>query len=179
LRPVVRADRDRIRQWRNSERVCAYMLTNHRITATEHRSWFKRVLSGELGKHFIFLYDQQPLGYVHFSPRDSVHHRSSWGFYIGEPSAPSGAGSAMGYLGLQWAFDQWRLHKLCSEAFAFNTSSIRFHQRLGFAQEGLLKSHAYKNGGFRDLVIFGLLNKAWAKKKKRIKLSLFGDLSHV
>lgn len=72
-----------------------------------------------------------------------------------------GAGSAMWFLLLDYAFRQKRLRKICSEVLAINEKVLAMHERFGFVQEGVLRAQTIKDDRPVDAVMFGLLADEW------------------
>ncbi len=167
LRGMVEEDLAQVLEWRNSERVRAGMYTDQVIGWEQHLAWFERVKVDPSTVYLIFEYEGVPAGVVNFSQLDRKNHKGVWGFYLGVEDLPRGAGTLMGRLGLQFAFGELQLHKLSGESLAGNGASIRFHQRLGFRQEGLLKQHVMKDGKFEDVIVFGLLAEGYAEMQER------------
>ncbi|MCQ6557596.1 GNAT family N-acetyltransferase [Paenibacillus mendelii] len=58
---------------------------------------------------------------------------------------------------LRYFFGELRYEKVTIHIYAFNESSIRLHERLGFKQEGRLRNMIYTNGEPCDEIIMGLL----------------------
>ncbi|MGP3969228.1 GNAT family N-acetyltransferase [Streptomyces sp. 6N223] len=65
------------------------------------------------------------------------------------------ATEAVGLL-LRYMFDERRLHKCEAEVYAFNEASLRFHDRMGFTREGLLRDHEFFGGEHHDVVVVGI-----------------------
>jgi UDP-4-amino-4,6-dideoxy-N-acetyl-beta-L-altrosamine N-acetyltransferase len=141
----------------------------------EHRAWFERLRKDPAPTFLIFEFRDKPIGVVNVTQIDGRNEKCYWGFYIGDPEAPPGSGTALGYFGLNYIFDVLKIRKLCAEAFAFNEASIRFHKRLGFVEEGLLARHVQKNGRYEDVIPFALFAEDWAVHKSRIEASCFKD----
>ncbi|MCP5096768.1 MAG: GNAT family N-acetyltransferase [Chloroflexi bacterium] len=57
---------------------------------------------------------------------------------------------------LRYAFDELRYQKVNSETAAFNTSSIKLHENLGFTIEGRRRQMVYSDGRFHDEILFGM-----------------------
>jgi RimJ/RimL family protein N-acetyltransferase len=55
-----------------------------------------------------------------------------------------------------------QLRRIRAHTDAENESSIRVLKKLGFSQEGLLRSNQFVKGHFRDEAIFGMLREEWA-----------------
>ncbi len=63
---------------------------------------------------------------------------------------------------LKYAFDCYpQLQKVRAHTDAKNTASIRVLEKLGFSQEGILRSNQYAKGEFIDETIYGLLRDEW------------------
>lgn len=103
---------------------------------------------------------QCPVGFVNLQV--SVQNRiADWGFYAA-PEAPRGTGRGLGHATLHYAFDVLQVHKLTGQVLTYNHKSIRFHQALGFRQEGLLREqHLDHLGIYHDVMCFGLLRAEW------------------
>ncbi len=54
-----------------------------------------------------------------------------------------------------------QLGKIRAHTSAENVASMRVLAKLGFAQEGMLRSNQFVKGEFRDEAIFGLLREEW------------------
>lgn len=175
LRPIEEGDLELVLSWRNSERVRSYMYTDHLIKPEEHRAWFLRTLDAEFPATLVFEYRGKPAGLKSFSQIDRHNNRCYWGFYLGDTELPRGCGSAMGFLALEYIFEKHGFRKLCAEAFAFNEGSIKYHTRLGFAQEGRFVEHVLKNGAYRDVVSFAIFRDGWLAGKDALAAKLFGE----
>lgn len=154
LRDVVEQDLEQILNWRNSDRIRAQMYTDEPITMENHLKWFSKASKDEQVSLKIFEFEGVPAGFVHITYRDRRNGIAHWGFYLGRDDLPKGTGSQMGSLALHHAFEVMGVRKLIGEAFAFNTASIRLHEKLGFRQEGIYRNHILKNGRYEDIVCF-------------------------
>lgn len=159
VRTMVHADLALVLTWRNHPDVRRYMYTQHEITLEEHQRWFERA-STDLKKHLlIFEVGHQPLGYVNFNELGNGGI-ADWGFYVA-PDAPKGIGRQLGREALNHAFIELKLHKVCGQALVFNERSIRYHQLLGFQQEGNFHDHHFDGECYHHVICFGLLCHEW------------------
>lgn len=175
LRRMELSDLELVLRWRNSERIRQAMYTDHIITPEEHYAWFERVSRENVSLHFVFEYENRPLGVVNVNGIDRRSHRCVWGFYIGEEEAPRGAGTAMGYLAIEYLFEHEKFHRVIGEALADNEASIKYHRRLGFVEEGRLVEHVVKNGRYTDVITFALLDRVWWSTKPELTATIFGE----
>lgn len=175
LRPIEEQDLDYVLSWRNSERVRAFMYTDHIISPEEHRAWFNRIRTAEFPPTLIFEFRGLPAGLKSFSQIDRYNNRCHWGFYMGDTELPKGCGSAMGFLALEYIFEQHGFYKLCAEAFAFNAASIKYHTRLGFTEEGRFVRHVLKNGRYEDIISFAIFKESWLAGKSALAAKIFHE----
>lgn len=169
-------DLEMVLNWRNSERIRRNMLSDHLISWEEHQGWFAGLdQSRRIG--LIFELNQRPVGLVNISGLDEINQKCTWGFYLGEEGLPAGTGLLMGYHGLEYIFAILQIRKLSSQALAFNHRSIRYHQKLGFKEEGLLVAECRKNDHYEDVVLFALFNQQWQVRKQELARMLEGILT--
>lgn len=171
LRPLTMEDRDIIYQWRNSDAIRVNMYNHQFIPYDRHCQWFDQVLKGQMAFYRIFASQNIPLGLVAFKDFNAENQTCFWGFYIGERSAPKGSGTIMGYLAIDYAFNELNIRKLIGEVFGFNEKSEKFHQRFGFRREGLFKNELNRNGQFIDVIRFALFKEEWELHRKNLNLS--------
>ncbi|KAA1175191.1 UDP-4-amino-4,6-dideoxy-N-acetyl-beta-L-altrosamine N-acetyltransferase [Marinobacter salinexigens] len=154
-----REDLPQVLNWRNHPDVRQFMYTSHVITPEEHARWYARMSCQEGIWLLIFEVGAVAKGFVNIS-RTRCQHVADWGFYL-SPDSEKGTGKLLGRAVLEYAFDELGLHKLCGQALGFNERSIRFHERLGFNREGVLRDQHCDGNGFHDVVCFGLLSSEW------------------
>ncbi|SFR42239.1 UDP-4-amino-4,6-dideoxy-N-acetyl-beta-L-altrosamine N-acetyltransferase [Marinobacter gudaonensis] len=163
LRAMTANDLVPVLAWRNHESVRRFMYTQHEISPAEHRRWFKRCEQDSNRHLLIYEEGKQPLGFMNITVAGDSRI-ADWGFY-NAPEAPKGTGGRLGRLALHYSFDTLGLHKLCGQALAYNEGSIRFHEKLGFTREGVLRQQHFDGNRYHDIVCFGLLKHEWDKNR--------------
>jgi|HigsolmetaAR206D_1030411.scaffolds.fasta_scaffold00401_10 pseudaminic acid biosynthesis N-acetyl transferase len=159
LRPMTTADLALTLAWRNHPSVRSYMFTQHEISMREHQEWFASIKDNPCKRALVFEAGGVPCGFVNFNI--SKYGRvAEWGFYIA-PTSPRGTGTLLGEAAVEYAFLTERLHKLCGQVLAYNERSIRFHERLGFRREGVLREHHFDGQTYHAVICFGLLAREW------------------
>lgn len=161
LRPLALEDADMVRAWRNQEHIREVMYHDHEIGGQEHVEWMQKVIEEDSSDYFIVTYLDKPIGLCGLYGISQKDGRAVWAFYLGEENTPLGAGSAMWFLLLDYAFQQKGLRKICSEVLAINEKVLAMHERFGFVQEGVLRAQAMKGGNPIDAIMFGLLRDEW------------------
>lgn len=169
LRPLEEGDLETVLRWRNTDRIRNSMYNNEIINLEQHQKWFKKISSSQKDYYFIFTINHTETGLVSFNDVDFKNNHCYWGFYIGEAEAPSGSGTVMGYLALEWAFQQLKIGKVYGEVLLSNKTSILYHQKLGFCKEGHFRKHLQRDGQFHDILRYGLLMEEWLISKPIIQ----------
>lgn len=159
IRPMLDTDLECVLGWRNNPDVCRYMYTQHEITLAEHSRWFERVSQDSCYHLLVFESDDKPLGFINIH-QIAEGGIADWGFYAA-PGAPKGTGKQLGQAALYYAFITAGLHKICGQALNYNEPSIRFHQGLGFREEGRQREQHFDGQHYHDVVSFGLLASEW------------------
>lgn len=65
---------------------------------------------------------------------------------------------------LRHFFGERRYQKCTATVYAFNESSIKLHERLGFTLEGRLRRMIYSNGHYHDLLYYGITAEEFAAR---------------
>lgn len=159
LRTMRECDLPNVRAWRNDQSVRSYMYTQHEISEHEHRAWYDAASKNHGTSLLIFEIDGEPNGFVNFN-RLRSGPVAEWGFYL-SPGAARGTGRLLGEAALNHAFGELNLSRVYGEALESNVASIRFHKRLGFREEGLLRNHFHNGVAFLSVYCFGLLSDEW------------------
>jgi UDP-4-amino-4,6-dideoxy-N-acetyl-beta-L-altrosamine N-acetyltransferase len=172
LRDLSDEDRDRLLQWRREPEVDRWMSIPAQ-TAEEHARWFDEFRRDRDRRGWIITYNGQPAGLLTLTGLSSRHQRADWGWYIGEADARGrGAGRAAQALGLDRAFDEMGLHKVCAEVLADNDTALRAQAAAGFRREGYRRAHVLKDGVYRDVVLLAILADEWRERREVVRRGL-------
>lgn len=163
---------DIVFQWRNSIRIRESMFNQNEIKLDEHLKWFSKIKSNQINYYFVFLYENNPSGFVSFNSVESEHKRAYWGFYKGDVSLPKIVTLLMGYLALNKAFNEFGFNKVYGEVIPQNEKSKQYHLNLGFQQEGYLTSHVLINRIPEDVILYGINKYRWESTLNEFWLKL-------
>lgn len=164
LRAVTAEDLPMLLAWRNHPDVRRFMYNQHEIHHEEHQNWFAKVSQDPSRAALFYIEGNTPLGFCQFT---TYQKRADWGFYLA-PDAPKGTGKRLGKAALDFAFLERQWQKVSGEALGYNKPSIKFHNKLGFTEEGRLREHAEVDGQFYDVICFGLLRSEWLAQREVI-----------
>lgn len=171
LRPLEEQDLERVRSWRNAPEIRRHMYATHEISAQEHLAWFALLQNDRGRRCFVFEDDHGvACGVVNLVlPRSG--HCASWGFYAAPGAAP-GTGTQIGLDALDLVFMEWNLHKLAAEVIADNRVSLRFHHKLGFAEEGRFVAEYHDGKKYVDIVRLAIFSHQWQRQREELIAAL-------
>ncbi|WP_026696143.1 GNAT family N-acetyltransferase [Peribacillus kribbensis] len=107
--------------------------------------WYQGKLAGSIG--FLYL--------------DHKNKKTEIGYWLGNKFEGRGLVTSSCQLLIRHAFEELRLRKVELNMAVKNTKSRAVPERLGFTQEGIIRSYEYINGDFHDRVFYGLLKEEW------------------
>lgn len=81
------------------------------------------------------------------------------GYWIGEEHWNNGYATEAAFALIDYGFKSLGLHKIFAYYFSNNEASGRVMEKVGMKQEGYLKEHVRHWGEYKDLFIYGILNK--------------------
>jgi len=165
---------EKIRQWRNSEKVSLYMLNNHYITKEEHQRWIEKLKKSEDVKVWVIHVNNFPIGTVYLENIDYENRNTNWGFYIGEISyRGKGVGSIVLYRLMEYVFDKMKFYKMYTSVLDNNQGALNLYKKFGFREEGKLRKHVLREGEYIDVFLVGILEKEWEGVKGSLPIADF------
>jgi UDP-4-amino-4,6-dideoxy-N-acetyl-beta-L-altrosamine N-acetyltransferase len=169
------ADLEAVRAWRNLPDVRASMFTRHEISQEEHAAFFARALRDPT-KRYLICSDAAggDFGLASFVSIDANHGTAEWGFYRNDRPGVQ-AGSWLGVLALDAAFDDLGLVKVSADVLDWNDRSLTFHERLGFLHEGTFRAHHLRDGVRHDVHRLAVLRDDWVHHRRHVVARLTGS----
>ena len=168
IRPITSDDLALVLQWRNSARIRQNMIQDQLISWEAHCAWFENLQHRIDREVLLFSIEDKKVGIVVFTDINLDHRHCSWGFYIGEETAPKGTGTVMVYHALNYIFAKYDLHKIKAAVLEFNKASLEFHKKMSYRLAGVLPDEILRNGKYYDLVLFSLFKTDWQIAKEHI-----------
>jgi RimJ/RimL family protein N-acetyltransferase len=150
--------------WMNDPVTNRFMETRWRAHSRADVEAFVAEKAASAREHLfgIFLVDGgRHIGNLKIGPIDPHHGRGDLSYFIGDEAARGqGLASEAVALGVRIGFEQLGLHKLTAGIYARNGESGRVLAKNGFAAEGRRPGHFAFEGGWDDMVEYGLVNPA-------------------
>ncbi|MGJ9459587.1 UDP-4-amino-4,6-dideoxy-N-acetyl-beta-L-altrosamine N-acetyltransferase [Oceanobacillus sp. CF4.6] len=164
LRPVTNDDLQLIYTWRNKSEIRKLMFSDNVIEWDRHVNWFNSINSDMKNEIKVFMEDNVPRGIVQVNQINTDYQTAEWGFYIGD-SYKKGLGILLAYHSLNYIFNELSIRKLSAQVLSINEKSLRFHRKVGFLQEGLLKQQILRNEKFIDVHLYAQFKQNWEHNK--------------
>ncbi|MCI3919531.1 GNAT family N-acetyltransferase [Paenibacillus sp. TRM 82003] len=126
---------------------------------TRQQSWFEQQQKARFDDSFRFVADNREGETVGTIDTFQCQRRNgTFKYGVAVPSAHRGKGyaSEMIEMVLRYYFFELGYQKVTPHVYAFNAPSIRLHEKLGFIQEGRLRSMIYTNGAYYDEIHYGM-----------------------
>jgi UDP-4-amino-4,6-dideoxy-N-acetyl-beta-L-altrosamine N-acetyltransferase len=161
LRPITVEDTDMVLSWRNKKEVVENFIYRKPITREEHLNWLATKVDKGLVHQFIVCLkeDDRPIGSVYLQHFEEENKKAESGIFLGDESIKGkGIGTESVALLKNYAFETLGLHKLMARVLAYNTASLRLHEKAGYTKEAYLKDELFIEGKFEDLVMFGAIS---------------------
>lgn len=168
LKPLSKSELEIVLEWRNSDRIRCNMYDDQIIPFEKHLKWYEKIKNLKTEEYFVLFLENKPLGLISLKNITFIHNRADWGFYIGDLDAPRGSGLLMGFLALEYAFNNLSLHKVNGEVLEFNTPSVKYHEKLGFKRDGILRNEFKKNNIYYDIYKYSILKSEWDIQKNKV-----------
>jgi RimJ/RimL family protein N-acetyltransferase len=107
--------------------------------------------------------DEMIIGCGMIAHIDLYNHRCDLGISMGYDKGNWGKGYGREALQaiISYCFIELNVNRIGVEIYEFNTRSINLFQRLGFHREGMKKQFIFKDGMFKDELLFSLLKENW------------------
>ena len=66
------------------------------------------------------------------------------------------------------------MRKICAQVIESNQISQKFHEKLGFKLDGILRRHIKRDSHYENIYVYSLFIEEWQEKSKEIKVELGG-----
>lgn len=149
--------------WLNHPDIYKHMNMQYPITLLETEKWFERIVSINSRIDLVFETDQQIASMTGITNIDTTNGIGEFYIMVNPSLQGRGIGLATTEFTINYAFINFNIHKIYLYTNSFNERANKLYTNLGFQLEGTLRKHKFKNGGFIDRYLYGLLKEDWEK----------------
>jgi RimJ/RimL family protein N-acetyltransferase len=163
LRALEIEDYKLISKWRNDPKVTRYLCGNVFFVSSERekKSIENKILddSRNLYLGVCLIEDDNLIGYVQINNIDLRNQKAEWGgTLIGETEfLGKGYGEEASRLLLNFLFDQYPINKCYGYCLSEHPVTAALFEKLGFKKDGVLRQEVFKNGKFKDILLYSIL----------------------
>lgn len=161
LRALDDSDLDRMHRWHNDPSLYETLVGTFRFVSRAAESeWLRQranYTAQEVNLAICVRETGEHVGGICLRKIDWVARNASLNVFIGEKThrGKGYGGSSIRQL-LRHAFLDLGLNRIYLQVLASNTTAIHLYENCGFAREGLLRNHAFKDGILCDVVIMAI-----------------------
>lgn len=168
LRPVELSDTELIQKWHNDPKI----RTRARIgelpvtyIKEENEIRIAKQTREEIYLMIVEKSNNRAIGFIRLNFIDTVSRNMWLRIVVGDAKARGKNYAEDALRGvLEWLFSEQNVHRVTLETYETNTRAIKFFEKLGFKQEGLMREAVYVEGEYYNIVAFGLLRQEFEKK---------------
>jgi RimJ/RimL family protein N-acetyltransferase len=163
LRPWRREDKPALVQHANNRNVWRNLteMFPHPYTESDADAWFLIAAKPGRSVHLAIEFRGEAIGGIGIIAGEGIaRHTGQFGYWLGEVHWGKGIATAAARAMVAYAFSGSDLARLEAPVFAWNPSSMRVLQKVGFVREGVLKQSVFKDGQLIDSVMYALVRGA-------------------
>lgn len=164
LRPPEHKDVSLFVQWLSNPELRNYVMMRYISEGLEER-WFEGLLTRSSGVaptqlYFVIetLNDKNAIGVVSLENINWRDREAEVGILIGESVYwGQGYGTDAMIAILKVGFDWYNLHRIFLRVIDGNVRALRSYEKCGFVLEGRLRQSIFVDGGYKDMLMMGVL----------------------
>lgn len=153
--------------WRNDDEITSKLGGSKFFVSTEtEKQWVQSTISqGKDIKLAICTLDENKyIGNVYLTDINYINRTAISHILIGDHAYwNNGYGTEAMFLILDYAFNHKNLNRIEAHVLEDNIGSCKMHEKLGYKYEGLLRQSVYKDGEYKNQIIYGLLKSDYIK----------------
>ncbi|MDR2030146.1 MAG: GNAT family N-acetyltransferase [Puniceicoccales bacterium] len=171
LRPLEIADLEPIEAFMGIRGVTDFLLFfSYPLIPGQVKSWLEGVVAmdPQLGCYWAIVgkEDGRAIGVISLT-LETYHRKGEIGFWLARDRWNRGYMTEAAWRVICHGFDTLKLHRIEITHMVENRASRRVIEKLGFQPEGCWREGHFKEGCFRDVAIYGMLEVDYLRTKKR------------
>ena len=143
--------------WRNLTDVFP-----HPYTEADAEFWITFANNAAPSIHLAIALDGTAIGGIGIIAGEGItRHTGKFGYWLGETHWGKGIATAAARSMAAHAFSGSLFERLEAQVLAWNPSSMRVLEKVGFIREGVMRRSIFKDGQFTDSVLYALIINEW------------------
>jgi ribosomal-protein-serine acetyltransferase len=161
LTAVVAANREHLARW------LPWAATYGHRDSLDYVAKARAQIEAEVGFEGAIVVGGKIVGGAGFHAVDRLNRSTSIGYWLAAEAQGSGLMTATVRALVEHAFGAWELHRVVIEAVVDNARSRAIPERLGFAEEGVLREAKLVRGRYEDAALYAMLASDWPPSPAR------------
>ncbi|MEQ8666232.1 MAG: GNAT family protein [Rhodospirillales bacterium] len=163
LRLMERRDIDAARRLHNEFSVLLNLTDIRQVTEPEQEAWFDRLLADRSKQRYVVteIGADRIIGTVRVDQIDLANRNAMIGTDIDAAYRGKGYGRRSFRLIADYLFRQMGLHRIWLVTLSTNDVALSMYRTLGMKEEGVWRDAIWRDGGYVDLIQFGILRDEW------------------
>ena len=164
LSPVEKSDAEVMQAWYNDEEVQRYLLQAKPINLDQEIGHLERASASKDSVTLAIVEKaaEKLIGSISLFNIHNPHRSATLGVSIGEKAYWSkGLGEEAIRLMLKYAFGTLNLNKVSLCVLSTNPRAKRCYEKCGFAEEGVERMGAYRDGKYEDIIHMSILKREY------------------
>ncbi|MEK4026372.1 MULTISPECIES: GNAT family N-acetyltransferase [Sporosarcina] len=128
-------------------------------------AWLEQ-FAAEDGFQAGILFNGNLAGMAGFHSVNQANKQTSIGYWLAEPYQGNGIMTEVVRSLLDYAFDEYVLHRVEIRCGTGNEKSRAIPERLGFIEEGVLRDAEFLYDHYHDIIVYSMLNEDWKKSRE-------------
>lgn len=162
LRELTQEDLVPIAEYAADPEVMRYVVFGRTFSTAEEREWLMAMIAAAREPRradytLAVVVDGDVAGTAHLGLENRLHFRGFLGYALRKQFWGRGLATEAASLLVSFGFDQLRLHRVHASVAPANQASIRVLEKVGLRYEGHARDHFATSEGWRDSLMFGIL----------------------
>lgn len=133
----------------------------HPYTEANAEAWFSIAAQHGPSIHLAIDFQGEAIGGVGVIAGEGIgRHTGQFGYWLGEAHWGKGIATSAARAMSTYALSGSHIFRLEAPVFAWNPSSMRVLEKVGFSREGVLRKSVFKDGQLIDSIMYALVRDA-------------------
>jgi RimJ/RimL family protein N-acetyltransferase len=157
LRTIERDDLEKLQEMGNHPELRKYSPGARPVNMLKQEEYFEEFLSAEDNVFLMIEHREESVGWVNLKHIKEESRKAEFGIRILPEHQGKGLGSEASELIIEYGFETLNLHRIYARTFNFNSASKALMEKIGFRREGTKRKAVFKDGEYRDVALYSVL----------------------
>lgn len=161
LRTVEEEDVEFLRDNINKKEVRKHLTAKKPINLNQEQEFYEEIISSDNDVQLAICVENEMVGIVSLEDIEKDISTADIGIWVSPENQKNGYGTEAAKLITDYGFKELNYHRIFARTDEENEKSKRVWEKLGFKKEGELREQTFRNGEFKDIWIYGVLEHEW------------------